>query len=226
MTRVAVTTDRAEEVMPVFSDAGLDPVSLPCIRVGAGPAAVVVSAREAAERADLVLIGSIRAVGALWPDGSLPAVDMAAVGPATAAAIRDRGGIVAYAGKGGLADLAADIGSRFATSSVVFPHAANTPQANLDLLRSVCGRLESFPVYQTNPIPPALDSVEAAAFASPTAVQGWLLSRTLDGLVIGAIGATTAAEIAGHRPPDVVAEEPGFPSLAAALGRFLETSVR
>jgi len=56
-------------------------------------------------------------------------------------------------------------------------------------------------------------------------VNGWGLSRSFDDLVVGAIGATTAAAIARHREADVIAERPSHPNLAQAIASFMEVNV-
>ena len=64
--------------------------------------------------------------------------------------------------------------------------------------------------------------VEAISFASPSAVQGWLITRDLDDVVVGVIGQTTAAAVARIRPPDAVATRPSHKALALALTDHLE----
>jgi uroporphyrinogen-III synthase len=64
--------------------------------------------------------------------------------------------------------------------------------------------------------------VEAVSFASPSAVQGWLMTRGLDDVVVGVIGKTTGAAVARVRPPDTVATRPSHKALAGALADHLE----
>jgi uroporphyrinogen-III synthase len=61
--------------------------------------------------------------------------------------------------------------------------------------------------------------VDVVTFASPSAVEGWTLSRSLD-LAVVAIGPTTcgALERAGH-PPDLVADDPAFAALARSIAK-------
>ncbi|MBU1228165.1 MAG: uroporphyrinogen-III synthase, partial [Actinobacteria bacterium] len=171
----------------------------------------------------VVVLSSARTLDLLWPDGSAPPVPVFAVGAATAAAIRERGGNVAYEGSEGLSALAAeaDLGGR----AVVLPRAdGSDPIA----LAAIAARADSFfapVVYQTVPQPPGDDEVDAAAFGSPSAVLGWTSVRSLDGLLVGAIGRTTAAALReAGRPPDVIAPRPAFPALASAMARELESS--
>ena len=79
MIRVAITTDHFEEAAPPFRRLGLEPVWLPCIRLDRSDDTVLARAREAASSAELLLISSPRTLDLLWPDGSMPAVDVAAV---------------------------------------------------------------------------------------------------------------------------------------------------
>ncbi|MBU1866028.1 MAG: uroporphyrinogen-III synthase [Actinobacteria bacterium] len=225
MTRVAVTTaaDRGETIAAAFAGAGLTPVLLPCVRVEPAAPQVIEEARRAVVPGTVVVLSSARTLDLLWPDGSAPPVPVFAVGAATAAAIRERGGNVAYEGSEGLSALAAeaDLGGR----AVVLPRAdGSDPIA----LAAIAARADSFfapVVYQTVPQPPGDDEVDAAAFGSPSAVLGWTSVRSLDGLLVGAIGRTTAAALReAGRPPDVIAPRPAFPALASAMARELESS--
>lgn len=225
MSRVAITTDRFEGIAPVYRQLGLDPVWIPCIRVESAKASVLVQARQAASEADLVLISSVRTVDLLWPDGSMPTTEVAAVGEKTAAAVVARGGRVVVSGRSGLADLTAQIGDRLASARVVFPRAAGSDPVTLEVLRREAIDLRDFEVYRTVPVAPDSTRVRAAAFGSPSAVEGWLLSRDFDGLVVGVIGARTLEAVAQHRPPEVLAPHPSHESLAHALASYLEVAV-
>jgi uroporphyrinogen-III synthase len=92
-------------------------------------------------------------------------------------------------------------------------------------LRNLAGNLREFDIYRTLPRPPQMDRVAAAAFASPSAVAGWTLSRSFDGLVIGVIGPTTGEALAHHRPPDVIASRPTHQALAHAMASYMEVYV-
>lgn len=224
MTRVAVTTDRFSEAAVAFDRVGLEPVSLPCIRVQAADEGVLAQAREAASIADLVLISSIRTLDVLWPNGSMPTLEVGAVGERTAAAVKARGGRVVLLGRSGLADLVELAVDRLASSRVVFPHAAGSDPVALELLSERTIDFRAFEVYRSVPVPPGPAPVRAAVFASPSAVEGWLLSRAFDGLVIGVIGPTTRKAVARYRLPDVMAPQPSHHSLAQALASYLEVT--
>jgi uroporphyrinogen-III synthase len=225
VTRVAVTTDRFTEAAVAFDRVGLEPVSLPCIRVEPADDVVLTEARVAASMADLLLVSSVRTLDLLWPNGSMPTADVGAVGETTAAAVRARGGRVVLVGLSGLADLARQAANRVGSSRVVFPHASGSDRAALELLAERSIDFRAFEVYRSVAIAPGFAPVQAAAFASPSAVEGWLLSRDFDRLVVGVIGPTTWEAVARHRPPEVIAPHPSHQALAQTLASYLEVAV-
>lgn len=196
--RLALTTtlERSSALADSLRRRGIEPVSLPCIEIVAAVEPVLESARQASERCDLLVLTSRRVVEVLWPAGNMPPVNVAAVGVATAAAAEESGGSVGVVGPGGGADLVAGIGHLVRDKDVVFPHAAGADPSLVEQLRSAGARVTAHTVYETRPLAPAMDEVEAVVFGSPTAVEGWLLTRTLDNLVVGAIGDTTAQALA------------------------------
>lgn len=234
MIRVAITTDRFESAARSFDRFGFQPVPLPCIQVEpAGPEKLAI-AREAASSCELLLITSVRTLELLWPGGSMPNAGVAAVGERTSAAVVARGGRLVASGRAGLADLLDQLGDRLEVSSTVFlhgagPHSKAESSTSLYLalkaLRERAADLREFEVYRTTSQPPGNEAVQAAAFASPSAVAGWHLSRSFAGLVVGVIGATTRLAVAAHRPPDVVAPQPSHEALARALATYLEVTV-
>ncbi|MGQ0849542.1 MAG: uroporphyrinogen-III synthase [Actinomycetota bacterium] len=225
MTRVAVTTDRFAEAGVAFDQVGFEPVWLPCIRVEPADDGVLAQARVAASMADLLLISSVRTLELLWPNGSMPAAKVAAVGERTAAAVAARGGRVLLIGRSGLADLVERVADRLGSSLVVFPHAGGSDPAALEALREQASDLHEFEVYRTVPVAPGSAVVQGAAFASPSAVEGWLLTRDFDGLVVGVIGLATWKAVARHRTPEVMAPRPSHQALARALASYLEVTV-
>lgn len=216
--RVAVTTsgDRTEQVAEELRRHRLIPVALPCIGIE-GDETQASRARVLAVEADWIVVTSARAVTVTWPEG-MPPLPVAAVGPAAARAVTAAGGEARLVGTGGAADLVERLVAAAAGSTVVFPHAAGADPAPLARLIGAGIRVHSFPVYRTLPTAPGEDPVDAALFASPSAVAGWLLGRSLDGPVLAAIGQTTAAALteAGH-PPQVVPDRPGYSEAAKAL---------
>lgn len=225
MTRVAVTTDRFDEVADVFGEIGLEPVALPCIRVETVPPHELTEIREQAGTADLLMVTSPRVVSLLWPDGGMPDVDTAVVGSTTAQAVVAAGGratVVGDAGLARLADLALGwIGGR----RVVLAHAAGSDPVGLARVQESAAELIDGVVYESVPVAPDLTPVDAVAFASPSAVAGWTLARDFEDLIVGAIGTTTARAVERHRSPDVIAATPSYPALAEAIATFMEVRV-
>ena len=226
MIRVAITSDRVDTAAPLYRRAGLDPVWLPCIKLEPAPDDVLDRAREAVLEADVVILSSARTVDLLWPHHPIPSTDVVAVGAATAAAATSRGGRVILSGDSGLAGLAAKAGKELRMAGrVVFPRSAHSDPATLRIIRDLAPSLVEFEVYRTQPIAPEKSEVRAVAFASPSAVEGWHLTRNLDGLVVGVVGATTLAAAARYRQPDVVASVPSHRVLALALASHMEVKV-
>ena len=224
MTSVAITTDRFDSVASAYAVRGLEPVPLPCLRVEPAGDEALANAREAAAEADLLLVTSPRTVSLLWPEQEMPSVEVAVVGESTAAAVARSGGRVVAAGRSGLIGLIEIVTDRLRESRVVFPHAGWSDLAASQRLRQLTGRLEEHVVYRTVPVAPAMTRVDAVSFASPSAVQGWLVTRDLRDLVVAVIGKTTGAAVARIRPPDVVATRPSHKAMALALTDYLEKS--
>ena len=224
--RLAVTT--SADSSPRWADsvtaAGHVPVSLPCIEVRPRAADELDFLRKATLGADLLLLTSARSVGFLWPDEAIPDVAIAAVGRATAEAARAAGGRVEFVGDAGGDSLVASLLDAVSGKRVVFPHAGGSDLSRIDRLRAAGARVVAGAVYDSIPVAPANDPVDAALFGSPSAVAGWLMARTLaEAGLVGAIGDTTAAEIArhlGHAP--VVSAVPSVESLVSALSDALK----
>lgn len=224
MPRIALTTtpDRAARLVPLCEENGLEPVQLPCIESVPVDESVLDPARRGVGEADWLVVTSSRAISALWPDGGMPDMPVAAVGPATAQAVREAGGRPVVVGDGGAGELIALLSRRIGGTSVAFPHAAGAGSATIEALESAGASVEARAVYEIRPVPPAADPVDAVAFGSPTAVRGWLLSRDLEGLVTGAIGETTAGALAEFSvTPDVEPSDPSFERLITGLAEHL-----
>jgi len=224
MGRVAITTaaDRSSVLADHARSHGLEPVLLPCIEVTPASDAVLHDARALASRADWLVVTSPRAVRAVWPRGGMPPSPVAAVGPATAASVEEADGIVGLVGEAGAEALVARLAERAGGASVFFPHATGADPSTVSALVKAGAEVQAVAVYQTRPVAPGLDPVDAAAFGSPSAVRGWLISRHLDDLVLGAIGETTARALAdAGRSPQVVPPRPDFEELMAHLADHL-----
>lgn len=216
--RVAVTTtaDSAPRVAHALVAHDLVPVMLPCIAISPAPAEVLADLRREAARADRIVVTSARAVRITWPERDMPATPVWAVGASTAEAVRDAAGMVAEIGAGGAAELIDQVDP--AGLRIVFPHARAADPATTARLENRGASVYAAPAYDTIPIAPDDDKVEAAIFGSPSAVDGWLLRRHLDGMVVGAMGATTASALRVRGVDDpVVPVTPGYEPLVSAL---------
>lgn len=222
--RLALTStpERSAALESIAVGAGLEPVSLPCIECVPADATTIDMARDRAARCDWLVLSSSRTVTTLWPDGGMPDVPVVAVGPATAGAVRSAGGNPSLVGDAGSEELFGRMSGVIAGRSVFFPHAATADLSRLDTLETAGATIDTLAVYDVEPLAPGDDAVDAVAFGSPSAVAGWLLSRTLDRLVIGAIGETTAHSLeARGRVPDVIPDHPSFEELIGLIGAGL-----
>jgi uroporphyrinogen-III synthase len=182
--------------------------------------------RELAETIGVVMVSSARTVQIVW-GRRVPDVAFLTVGPASTAAVVSAGGRVELEGEGGLADLVRRLDA-FGVPAVVFPHAMRSDLGRSGLERSDPGLLGgvsttilSRPVYRTEPISPPDVNVDAVAFASPSAVDGWFSGRKTDALVVAAIGATTSRRLQEVGvTPDVIPDHPGFPAMAQSLAVY------
>lgn len=225
MVKVAVTTtsDAAPKLSRALASVGLEPVPLPCIRVLPGAPDELARLRGAARDADWLLLMSPRAVHTLWPNGGMPPTPAACVGPTTAGTCEAAGGNPVVVGTAGAEGLVDEIAETIAGRLVFFPHAAASDQRILDRLRSICVLTEGA-AYRTETITPEDTRVEAVVFTSPSTVRGWLSARPLDGLVVAALGTTTATELRSHGyEPQVMPPTPDVVELAHGLARCCET---
>ncbi|MFP5332667.1 MAG: uroporphyrinogen-III synthase [Acidimicrobiia bacterium] len=223
MTRVAVTTtaDNAPRVGDALVAVGLVPVMLPCISISPSPPAILDELRQRAASADLILVTSARAVRVTWPDRDMPPVPVAAVGEATADAVRDARGLIEVVGSGGAAELISELDVE--GRSIVFPHARAADPATAVELEKRGAAMFAAAAYDTIPIAPGDEKVDAAVFGSPSAVDGWLLRRHLDGMTIAAMGDTTASALRVRGVADpVVPDRPDLVTLAHALAERID----
>lgn len=224
MNYVAITTstDRLEAAAMPFTIAGMEPVRLPCIEIVPAPEEELDAARAVSLQADLLVISSQRTLDILWPEGPLPDLEFAVVGAVTERAVADRGGTVAVSGRAGSAQLAEILAPTASTKIIIWPHAAGADPRSLQRIARNAQAFAAPVIYRSSPIAPEPDHVDLATFASPSAVSGWQLSRTLDDQPVAVIGETTrrAVEQAGARVA-VVAPTPTYQSLAEAVVNYL-----
>lgn len=229
MPRIALTTtpDRAARLARLCEQRGLEPVRLPCIEFVPAEEDNLDPTRRRVAQADWLVVTSSRAISALWPHGGMPDVPVAAVGPATAQAVRASGGRSVVVGDGGADELVDLVAGRLSGASVAFPHAEGAGHTTIEALESAGATVDAWAVYEIRPVPPATDPVDAVAFGSPTSVRGWLLSRDLEGLVVGAIGGTTAEALAELAvAADVEPPHPSFEGLIAGMAEHLRDRSR
>lgn len=224
MSRIALTTtpDRAARLVSLCDEHWLEPVGLPCIEFVPADEEVLDQARRRVAQADWLVVTSPRSIAALWPNGEMPDIPVAAVGPATAQSVTNAGGRPVFVGDGGADELIDLITERLGGVSVVFPHAEGVGATTIKALESAGASVDARTVYEIRSVAPANDAVDAVAFGSPTAVHGWLLSRDLEGLVVGAIGKTTAGALEEFGVTvDVEPSHPSFEELIAAMAAHL-----
>lgn len=211
MRRLGITTTRprARELAATVRARGCEPVVLPCIEVVPVHDEALDRARSLAAAADRMVITSPRTVSTLWPHGGMPTVPVAVVGERTANAVATAGGIVALTGKEGADSLIARLPGEWSRLEIFFPRGSAAGSIAVDGVD-----MTEMAVYDTVSIPPEPDPVDAVIFGSPSAVSGWVMSRSLDDLVLGAIGGSTAEALAAHgHSPHVVPNRPGYETL-------------
>ncbi|HUG32770.1 MAG TPA: uroporphyrinogen-III synthase [Acidimicrobiia bacterium] len=226
MTRVRIaltsTADRSASLAPLVAGHGMEAVPLPCIEFSAGDLSVIDEARLRSSRSDWLVITSARTVSTLWPEGDMPDVSVAAVGPGAAAAVRAAGGAPSLVGTGGSEELFARLAPKVSGRAVFFPHAAVADLSVLHSLEAAGADLDTLAVYTVRPIAPGDDPVDAVVFGSPIAVRGWFLARNTTGLRVGAIGETTAAALAERGvSPGSIPPEPAFEALVELMAADL-----
>ncbi|MDX1449262.1 MAG: uroporphyrinogen-III synthase, partial [Acidimicrobiia bacterium] len=201
---------------------GLVPVMLPCISISPATADVLAELRTQADSADLILLTSARTVRIMWPDGNMPPVPAAVVGSATAEAVVEAGGTVEVVGSGGAGELVEELTVEGRT--IVFPHARAADPATAEHLEERGAVVHAAAAYDTIPISPGDDKVDAAVFGSPSAVDGWLTRRHLEGMTIAAMGPTTASALRVRGVADpVVPDRPELSVLARALAERINS---
>lgn len=219
--RIAVTTsrDRCAGVVEKLAAAGISGVPLPCISIEARPRSQIAEIRRAVADADLVLVTSRRAIESVWPSGGMSPVPVAAVGESTANAVRRAGGRVETVGTRGARSLIEELAECSAGATIVFPRSGLANTGPLDVLRSAGATVLDLVAYDTVAVAPHPAPVDGAIFSSPSAIEGWMLSRTFQGLdPIVAIGDTTAHHLRRHgAKPDLIPPAPNLGALVASL---------
>ena len=241
--RVLVTRPReqAGDLLALLRERGAVPVALPLIRIErAGSPSQLQAARDAMSSYDWILFTSTNGVQHFF--GSFPGLRLsqkaAAVGPATAEALRARGIQPAFVpsehtGAALARGLRERTGAAVASLRVLLPCAVEHTEEAAQVLRAAGARVDELPVYRTvaeEPGSEELASIEggfdAVLFLSGSAVRSFraLADRTpalaarLSGAVVGCIGPSTAdcAREAGMKV-DVVPSEHSLQALVDGL---------
>lgn len=214
--KVAITTteDRYADVARTFRNFGFTPLATPCITT-IPHRETALRIRDSLTDGAVIVVASTRALDICWPTEVPANVDWLAVGEASAEAIRARGGTSIITGAAGLAGLleVSDLAGRHA----VFPHATGTDPSVFEWFGDATSFVHGS-VYTTEPVEPPMHPVDAVVFGSPSAVTGWHLRRSCEGLLVGAIGRTTEQALSDRAvASDAVASKPSFAALALAL---------
>ncbi|MEM7310533.1 MAG: uroporphyrinogen-III synthase [Planctomycetota bacterium] len=215
---------------------GFEPITLGCIQTSPLPEAADALANDL-DWCDWLTLSSrraVRAVEGLFP-GELPArIQVACVGPATAAeAKRVFGHVDRVAPDGTGRSLGVELAAALPRSARVLVAAAQEGRVDIeDVLRPAGIDVRRVAVYRTSPMehggaPLRLAdlALDAVFLASPSAVRGLLNQTSVPGEVaVVALGPTTA-EAARRAGLTVHAEAKtrGLDGLVEALGRHLQT---
>lgn len=215
---VTVPADGYERYEAALTMQGLRPVSTPSVEVTPRSETVLRRVSDAARSADFLLLTSGRAVKYLWPDDDMPETPVLAVGAATADAVWKAGGTVLHVGRGGSSALLDECELTIQAKTVVYPRAAGANPAITLRLSKAARSVVSEAIYTTKPVAPPSHEVDAVLFASPSSVEGWFLSRTVEDLLVAAIGPTTSSALRGRGiTPNVQPANPSAAALAAEI---------
>ncbi|MDX1646401.1 MAG: uroporphyrinogen-III synthase [Longimicrobiales bacterium] len=218
--------------------AGADVLYLPTIEIGPPEDAVQLD-RALASLADFdwLVFTSPRAVDALVQRGAVPGegLRIAAVGPSTRDRARAGGFPVDVTGDGGAAELAEALVSHGVGpgTRVFFPGSSRGRPDLARVLEEAGADVHEVVAYRTRIRPfdpsvtPELREVDVVTFTSPSAVQGWHASVGADparfdasGVRFVAIGETTAAAVASHGMPVVIAGKTSLEGMVETICAF------
>jgi len=218
--RIGVTRParQAQTFADALRAAGASPVRVPVIRIGPSPEPEALAA-AVARLADydwviFTSVNGVEAVDALvstWSRGRGPRV--AAIGPATAAAVEARGGEVAYVPAEHVAERVVDGLDHLRGARVLLPRASRARPALSERLTALGAHVHEVAAYSTVGVRPdaaVLDELrrglDAITFTSSSTVEHFLegvpdAGSLLDRTVVACIGPITAetARAAGVR---------------------------
>jgi uroporphyrinogen-III synthase len=239
--RILVTRpdEAGESLARALAQRGALPLYAPAIRIAIDPEAPAIpQARAALARADRLLLSSRYGLVALMANRATIAksAGVYAVGAQTAKLAAGAGfEVLIAADAGGLVALVEAIGKRESATKlrILWPCGDLAESAAVEPLRARAFEVEAIAVYKTvnayaggqAPSPERLIEMEAAVFASPSAVESFM--STVDPGALGiatsrwkiaVIGETTRAAAAAAGWQNVfTAAEPGNAGLTAAL---------
>jgi len=237
--KIAITRPRSAggPLRRLLSAAGATPISFPMIRVVDPPSTEALDdALRHLDRYQWTVFTSAHGVRFVWrrlaalglDTRSLGSCRVAAVGPATAHALRRRGVVAdlvpqTYAGE---ALVNAVIATMTSPGRILCPRSDIAPRDLPERLRQKGAVVDEVIAYQTEDAKPSeaalnlvREGVEAIVFCSPSAIRRFVALGLQPGnAAVACIGPTTAAAAreSGMRP-DVVAQEHTADGLVAAL---------
>ena len=232
--RILVTRAReqASELSRMLAAAGAEPIEFPVIRITPLPPAEDLLSRL--RQADWLVFtsanglpGLLDQLQALGADiRGLGSAKLAAIGPATAASLTERGLRVDFVPTRFVAEAVAEEFPSPEGKRIVIARAEEAREALPDLLQARGALVDVIPVYRTEPEdgePPDLAGVDAITFTSSSTVRNFRtrFPGEIKGAVVACIGPVTAqtAREMGLRV-DVEAEEYTISGLVSALERY------
>ncbi len=221
---VTTTIDRFEQLAPELDRLGLDLdlVSLPCIKIELRPE-VLNDLYSQGASTEAIVLSSARAAS-LIDFSRLDSIPVLAVGPRTAASAKQAGAQVTWTGSGGMAELATEAGRWIKSRRVLVVGASNRLQERSRSLEKAGASVTSVPLYTTLAIAPPKTQIEGVIFGSPTAVEGWYLSRDLRGLQVAVLGQEPAQSVRSRGvTPDLISTIPSFVSAVTQLTKLIQS---
>jgi uroporphyrinogen-III synthase len=218
---LTTTLDRATSLMPAVAALGFEGIALPCISVKTTPGGVQAFS-AALQNADVLVFTSARAVAIVAQVG-LPDIDVLVVGSETAAAIEKLGWPAPRVGSQGIQYLVDEARGLLEGRRVVVAGARKMVESGAVALAKLTAHVTIVELYTTTSVAPPREHVDAVVFGSPSAVDGWHLTRKLSGMLVGAVGQTTAGALRRLGiEPDVI---PEFPSYMNTVERLAEVQI-
>lgn len=250
--RVVVTRAReqAQELCDLLEEQGAEPVEFPAIAiVPPEDCALLDEAIATLDRYDWIIFTSVNGVQSFWDrldalgkDGhAVASTRVAAIGPATAGSLHERGIVADFVPDRYIAEAIAEGLGAVRGKRFLLPRAELAREALARLLRQAGATVDEIAAYRTVPGQGGREvralllegEIDAVTFTSSSTVRFFLqrigadANRLLEGVTIACIGpitARTARELGLH--VDVVAEEYTIEGLVRALAGIQNLSGR